>query len=215
MKLSDHTLAVLKNFAAINPSIVINPGRVQRTKAGEHVLAEAELEEDFPVVFGVDDLNLFLGNITTLKNPELEFTDKSVTMKADGLSTTFYSHSPQFIDQPPDKKMVMKNPDVTFEISNSTMSKITKLAAMNDLDFISIVGRKGKCFLQAHDETDTSNQVVTEVCDYEGDDFINKFERDTFQMLPDDYKVELKKGRYARFESKTKPIYYCFSMQIE
>ena len=81
MKLSEYGLSVLKNFAAINPGMVIRKGKVQQTiSQEENILVRAELEDEFTIDFGIADLNQFLGNVTTLQNPELSFTEKMVTM---------------------------------------------------------------------------------------------------------------------------------------
>ena len=81
MKLSEQTLTVLKNFASINSGVVLQKGNVQKTISPEQtILFEAKLEDNIPEPFGIYDLNQFLGNVTTLKNPELTFSDKSVIM---------------------------------------------------------------------------------------------------------------------------------------
>ena len=80
MKLSENALNVLKNFASINSGVVLNKGNVLRTISPEKsILVEATVEDDLPVPFVIYDLNQFLGNVTTLKNPELTFTKDHVT----------------------------------------------------------------------------------------------------------------------------------------
>ena len=61
MNLTDKTLTVLKNFAGINNSILVKEGNQLRTiSVAKNILAEAEIEEDFPRQFGIYDLNQFL-----------------------------------------------------------------------------------------------------------------------------------------------------------
>ena len=49
MKLSDNTLTILKNFAGINNSILVKQGTKLRTiSVAKNILAEAEIEEEFP-----------------------------------------------------------------------------------------------------------------------------------------------------------------------
>ena len=73
MKLSENTLTVLKNFAAINSGVVLNPGKKQKTISPEKsILVEATIEDDIPSEFGIYDLNQFLGIFTFLKNPRSE-----------------------------------------------------------------------------------------------------------------------------------------------
>ena len=49
MKLSDNALAILKNFAGINNSILVKEGNKLRTiSVAKNILAEAEIKEEFP-----------------------------------------------------------------------------------------------------------------------------------------------------------------------
>ena len=49
MKLSKHTLSMLKNFSDINMSIEIKEGNILRTvSVQKNILAQAELEDSFP-----------------------------------------------------------------------------------------------------------------------------------------------------------------------
>ena len=61
MKLSDKTLALLKNFAGINQSILVKQGSKLRTiSIAKNILAEVEITEEFPRDFAIYDLNQFL-----------------------------------------------------------------------------------------------------------------------------------------------------------
>ena len=84
MKISNNTLEVLKNFAAINSNLVFSSGQELKTiNEAKSVLGIAEIQEDFPQEFGIYDLNEFLSVISLVGNPSLEFKDKSVYLQAD------------------------------------------------------------------------------------------------------------------------------------
>ena len=54
MKLSDRTINLLKNYASINQSILFKQGSSLRTiSVMKNILAEANIDEDFPQEFGV------------------------------------------------------------------------------------------------------------------------------------------------------------------
>ena len=87
MKLSENTLSVLKNFASINGGVVLSSGKVQKTISPEKsILVEATVDDDIPTQFGIYDLNQFLGNLTTLRNPELTFSNDAVKLDDGELS---------------------------------------------------------------------------------------------------------------------------------
>ena len=77
MKLSEKTLTVLKNFAGINNSILVKQGTQLRTMSvAKNILAEADIQEDFPRQFGVYDLNQFLNGLSLHQDPEMDFTEE-------------------------------------------------------------------------------------------------------------------------------------------
>ena len=60
MKLSKHTLNMLRNFSDINMSIEIKQGNILRTvSVQKNILAQAELEDEFPQDFAIYELNRF------------------------------------------------------------------------------------------------------------------------------------------------------------
>ena len=57
MKISNETLAILKNFASINTNIVVREGSVLATVSeGKNILTLATVSESFPREFAVYDL---------------------------------------------------------------------------------------------------------------------------------------------------------------
>ena len=122
MKLSENTLSVLKNFSSINSGLVLQKGNVQKTISPEKsILVEAELEDIIPEQFGIYDLNQFLGNVTTLGNPDLTFTENSVLMYDGDITFNYYSCSPNLIVSPPDKELKLKQVDVSFTLTNAIL----------------------------------------------------------------------------------------------
>lgn len=219
MKLSEYTLTVLKNFSSINQGIVLGKGNVQKTISPEKsILVEAELEDAFPVKFGIYDLNQFLGNVTTLVDSDLSFTDKRVTMTdaSDGTYIEYGACTEDVIISPPDKPLTLKDPEVKFELPNVVLSKLLKLASMNSLPNLSIIGEKNKLFIQTHEKSnDLSNRAKKEISQYSGKDFIATFKVENLKLIPDDYKVELKLGAFAKFTSKTKKLIYFIALETK
>ena len=78
MKLSDNTLALLKNFAGINNSILVKQGNRLRTiSVAKNILAEADITEEFPRDFAIYDLNQFLNGLSLHQDPDLDFVEES------------------------------------------------------------------------------------------------------------------------------------------
>lgn len=217
MKLSDYTLSVLKNFSTINSGIVLRRGNVQKTMSPEKsILVEAELDESIPSSFGIYDLNQFLGNATTMNSPELEFSEKSVSMKDDTFTLYYLSCSPELIITPPDKELVINDPDATVDLTHATLTKILRLASMNDLPHVSFVAKDGELKMQAHEKSNpSSNHVFTSICEYHGNDFTATFKTENLKIIPDDYTVVIKSGAFAKFSSKNRKLTYFIAMETK
>lgn len=217
MKLSEFSLAVLKNFASINSGVVLQSGHVQRTMSPEKsILVEVELDDNVPAKFGIYDLNQFLGNVTTLDNPELDFTEKELSMTDDTFKLIYRPCAPELIISPPDKKLVIDNPDVTFDLNNTTLTKILRLASMNGLPNLSVVGKNGELSVMVHERAnDASNQAMTKIGEYTGTDFMASFKTENLKMLPDDYTVDVKLNAFAKFTSKTRKLTYFIALEVK
>ena len=201
MKISENTLSVLKNFSAINSGLVLQKGNVQKTISPEKsILVEVEIEDAIPSQFGIYDLNQFLGNVSTLGNPDLSFTENSVMMNDGDIAFNYYSCSPNLIVSPPDKELKLKQTDVSFTLTNAVFTKLLRLASMNNLTHLSVVGKNGEIRLQTHEKAnDTSNSASFKLNDYNGDDFIASFRVDNIKLVPGDYDVEIQLGAFAKF----------------
>lgn len=210
MKLSDFGLTVLKNFSTINSGLVLNQGKKQRTiSQDQSILAEVELDDDIPFKFAVYDLNQFLGNIVTLDNPDLIFQEKFVRMDSGSMSLNYYSSAPELIDSPPDKELVMNSPTVEFDLSNSDLTKLLRLASMNNLPTLTVLGSNGEIRLQVHEKNNsTSNFATTVLSKYEGADFTVSFKTENLKLIPGDYHVKLKENAFAIFDSVNSSLRY-------
>ena len=217
MKLSENTLAVLKNFASINSGVVLGAGTAQRTISPEKsILVEATIDDDIPTQFGIYDLNQFLGNLTTLRNPELTFSKEGVVLDDGELSFEYRACSANLIITPPEKELVLKSVDVTFFLPNDTLQKLIKVATMNGLPNLSVVGKNGQLLLKIHERAnDTSNSGTIQIGDYAGQDFTASFKTDNLKLLPNDYNVEIQKGAFAKFENASNTLKYFIALETK
>jgi hypothetical protein len=217
MKLSDNTLSVLKNFATINSGVVLQSGKVQKTISPEKsILVEATLEDDIPDRFGIYDLNQFLGNITTLKNPDVTFSKDSVSLTEGDFTLTYLACSPNLIITPPEKELALKTVDVAFTLTSASLSRLLKLAQMNNLPNLSVVGKDGELLLKIHEKAnDTSNYGSGKIGDYAGADFSATFKTENLKLLTDDYDVELQIGAFAKFVNKAGNLKYFIALETK
>ncbi len=225
MKLSDNTIAILKNFSTINSGILIKPGKVQRTmEINKRIIAEVELEEDFETGFGFGDLNQFLGNLSTFSAPDIEFEGqqdfdktlaKKLIIKDKVLSLEYYSASPKVIVSPPDKALVMKQVDAKFELEDQLLKRVLQIANINNLPNITIRSKKNKMELVVSDKKNsTSNAVKVDIDQmFDGPPFSVDFLTENFRMIPGSYDVEVMVGGFSKFTNKSKPLNYIIALE--
>lgn len=121
MKLSDNTIAVLKNFGNINSGLFFKKGKTLRTVSEKkNILVKATIEDSIPSDFGIYDLNEFLSVISLHKNDlELEFDDKNVVISGQkGRSKIKYRFcDSNMIVSPPEKELQMPDPEIEISLS--------------------------------------------------------------------------------------------------
>ena len=161
MKLSDSTLAVLKNFAGINNSILVKKGNQLRTiSVAKNILAEAEIPEDFPRDVAIYDLNQFLNGLSLHQDPNLDFTEDShITIKEGKRRVKYFYADPQVIIAPPDKEINLPTQEICFQLESNSLEKLIKAAAVYQLPDLSVIGRDGEIHMVVRDKkNDPSNE---------------------------------------------------------
>jgi hypothetical protein len=137
-----------------------------------------------------------------------------VVMSSGDMSLNYYSCSPSLIISPPNKELVLPKIDVAFNISNATLTKILRLASMNNLPNLSVIGKNGEIKLQAHEaKNDTSNFVSTSIDEYVGADFSISFKTENLRLIPDDYNVEIAIGGFSKWSNKSGNLTYYIAME--
>ena len=127
MKLSDKTINLLKNFSTINQSILFKQGNNLRTiSVMKNILAEANIDEDFPKDFGIYDLNQFLNGLALHQTPELDFDngDNYALIKEGKMRSRYFFADASVIVSPPDKPIELPTEDVGFVITSQQLEKL-------------------------------------------------------------------------------------------
>ena len=154
MKLSEQTVALLKNFSGINQNIQFKAGsKISTISAQKNILVSAEINESFPSDFAIYDLNKMLGVMSLFKDPDLDIGEK--TMKIGGKVDYMFA-DPAMIVSPPDKELAFPDPEITFTLYNSDFSQVIKAASVLGLPHICVEGKDNKMSLVATDVNNSS-----------------------------------------------------------
>ncbi len=215
MKLSEKTLTVLKNFAGINNSILVKEGTQLRTMSvAKNILAEAEIEEDFPRQFGVYDLNQFLNGLSLHQDPEMDFSEESyLTIREGRRKVKYFFADPQVIISPPDKQITLPSEDVHFELESGALDKLLKAAAVYQLPDLCVVGEAGVVKLVVRDKkNDTSNSYSVDVGETDKE-FSFNFKVENIKIIPGSYDVIVSSKLLSEFKNSTYNLKYYIALE--
>lgn len=203
MKLSAETITILKNFSAINQSIIFKPGNVIKTISPQKtVMASATVADEFPVEAGIYNLGRFLATMGLHQSPELEFGTRSVTV-SEGDAASFVSYTdPSMIISPPEKEVKLPGVDVSVNVTAENFKKVLNASSVLGLPEIAFVGEDGVCYLKAIDSANPSADSHKIRVGETDDTFTLIIKTENLNILPGDYTVELSSKGISKFSGK-------------
>ena len=215
MKLSDKTLVILKNFAGINNSILVKRGDSLRTiSLAKNILAEANINEEFPRDFAIYDLNQFLNGLGLHQDPELDFKEDSFLSIREGKRRVKYFFAdPQVITSPPEKTLTLPTEDVCFQLDSVTLEKLLKAAAVYQLPDLSAIGEAGVVKLVVRDKkNDTSNEYAVVVGETDKN-FTFNFKVENIKIIPGAYDVVVSSKLLSKFTNTQYDLKYYIALE--
>ena len=210
MKLNQHTIDTLKNFAGINTNILIKEGdELSTISTMRNIFAKAKVSDSFTNQFGIYDLNEFLSAVSGFSKPELTLKDKYLTISSEGnRSKVKYYYSDPSVIVSPQKEVNMPEADVTFSLSESNYKELLKMAAILKSPDLALIGTKGgDIILKVCDKkNDTSNSFDIVVGQGATADYTFYFKVENMKMLDGDYDVSVSSKSISHFKNKKLPI---------
>ena len=221
MELTEKTMQVLKNYATINPNIVITEGNVIKTVSeAKNVLSSVELDVSFPQTFGIYELSEFLSVLSLVDSPRLKFEDTYVLVTdSAGRSRIKYFYSDIYMLTTPSKDIIMPETEVKFTLDTDTLSRLKRAASVLGHDEISITneGKRGSSVkLTVVDKDDaTSNSFFSFVEGEfeEGVDFNFIMNVNNLKIVNEDFQVGISKKLISNFKSLQSPIEYFIALE--
>ena len=217
MKLNQHTIDTLKNFAGINTNILIKEGdELSTISTMRNIFARAKVSDSFTNQFGIYDLNEFLSAVSGFSKPELTLKDKYLTISSEGSrSKVKYYYSDPSVIVSPQKEVNMPEADVTFSLSESNYKELSKMAAILKSPDLALIGTKGgDIILKVCDKkNDTSNSFDIVVGQGATADYTFYFKVENMKMLDGDYDVSVSSKSISHFKNKKLPIEYWIALE--
>ena len=195
MKLSEHTIEVLKNFASINQNLVIKEGSTLTTmSAMKNIVAKADVEESFDKEVAIYDLNEFLASISLFTSPILDFKEGFVTIKEENSpkNSLKYFYSDPSVVTSPSKTITMPSKEVSFTLNGENLNKLKRAAGVIQAPDLVLEKKDADVFLTVKDKkNDTANTFSVDVdTTTEGSNFKFYYKVENLKVMEGNYDVK-------------------------
>ena len=220
MKLSEHTIEVLKNFATINQNLVIKEGSTLTTmSAMKNIVAKADVEESFDKEVAIYDLNEFLASISLFTSPILEFNEGFVTIKEENSpkNSLKYFYSDPSVVTSPNKTITMPSKEVSFTLNGENLNKLKRAAGVIQAPDLVLEKKDADVFLTVKDKkNDTANTFSIDVdTKTEGSNFKFFYKVENLKVMEGNYDVEISSKNISHLKSTNKDVEYWVALEPE
>ena len=213
MIIHNDTIEILKNFAEINQSLIIETGDTIKTVSEQtNVLAKAKLNQSFPQDFAIYDLNKFLGVLSLFTEPSFEFSERSITIQSsidannfqagDSVAEYQFANMSLFENE---RKILAKNidlpsEDAVFRLDEKFFVAIMRAAGVMSLPEIAVVANNGKLKVQANDSKTSVDSYAVDLGPSDAN-FKMIFKLENLKLLKGSYDVKISDKGLGHFKN--------------
>lgn len=215
MKLSKDTVALFKNFAGINSNLLLKEGnKIATISAQKNVMSDTTVTESFPSEFGIYDLNEFLGAMSLFEDPELDFSEKYVTIKEGGASIKYFAADPSVLTSP-QKAITFPEAEIEFTLTSTMLHMIQKTASVLRSNDLTVVGADGKIVIQVGDKKNATGNTYNAQVGSTDKEFKVNLKVENLKMLPGDYLVSISSKKISRFKATSTELVYYVAVEAD
>lgn len=218
MKLSNETLAVLKNFSSINQGLHFKKGKkISTVSSSKTVLAQAVLSDDFPQDFCIYDLNQFLAVHGLFKDgADIDFDSSNVIFKGGKSKVKYRITDKNMIVTPPEKEIVLPSLDCSFSLTQSDLEWIMKTSSVLSSPHIAIQSDGDTVNLLTFDASDDSAHTNSfELGEGNGKTYKVVFKTENLKLIPGTYDVNVSFKGIGHFKNTQEDIDYWIAFELK
>ena len=201
MKLSPNTVNILKNFATIQPNLIVNAGSTINHGIGRNGLAKQRLVL-------LECLNEFLTVYNLLEDPEVTFFDDHLTLTSGNSKMTYRFAETKNLTSPT-KSIKLDEGDVTVNLAENQVASIRSAAAALGHGIVGFIGDGKKIKIVVHDPSGSNaNKLEIDLEQSTDQTFELNCQVAEIKVLPGDYEVILSKKLLSKWVNKNTVVYY-------
>ena len=215
MKISKETLNILKAYTAINPNLMLKPGKQLSTISPQkNIMSDVSIEEDFPVNFGIYDTQEFLLAVSLFNNPDFEFNEKSVIISEGKNSITYWSAEEKVLTLPT-KEVKFPDAEINFKLTAQILELVNKSANVLKAADLSVIGDGKVISLKVGDKkVDSANSYQVEVGETSMN-FVINLKIGLLKIVTGDYDVSISTKKISKFKHCDKPLTYYIAVESD
>jgi len=216
MKLSNETLAVLKNFSTINQGLQFKKGKkISTVSSSKTVLAQAVLPDAFPQDFCIYDLNQFLAVHGLFKDgADIDFDSSNVIFKGGKSKVKYRMTDKNMIVTPPEKEIVLPSVDCSFALTQSDLEWIMKTSSVLSSPHIAVQSDGETIQLLTFDASDDSAHTNSiELGEGNGKTYKVVFKTENMKLIPGAYDVDISFKGIGHFKNSQEDIDYWIAFE--
>jgi hypothetical protein len=169
-------------------------------------MADATVSETFPD-FGIYDLNEFLGAMSLFEDPELDFSEKYVTIKQGNSSIKYFAAESSVLTAP-QKSITFPAHEIEFNMSSAMLNMIHRTASVLRATDLSIIGDGSTITAVVGDKKNATGNSFSEPVGQSDKKFKVNLKVENLKMLPGDYTVSISSKKISRFQGSGDLVYY-------
>jgi hypothetical protein len=213
VRISEDTITILKNFAAIQKNLAIDPGTGEGTRLrtwGENrdVVAFANISEAIPAEMNIYDLNQFISLLTSFKNPTLDLSNNTYALirSEDGKAKTkFFYAERDLLSVPKSYSVKFSEPFLTFTMKQKDLQQLTKFAGILGVPDLQVTTENGDIVMRVYDKENSKvSSFDINMGEYTGTaTFDIHMKTDKLKFMAGDYEVSFIEKGLSRFASES------------
>ena len=223
VKLSKRTLEILKNLGTIHSHLFVPVGnKISTISPAKNIVAITNIPENFPVEFGIFDMQMLLGAFSLFENLKIELNDNFMTITEEGgakgtPTIKFYYAALNTLTSIPSKEPSFPTEDnITFNLTNTDIEKIKRASTTLGHNTVVFSNKNGKLKVMVINVDKSGfasktlkNSFSFDLCDTGIDDECSAIILiENLKLLKSDYKVTICPQYISKFSSVSDDITY-------
>lgn len=219
IKFGERTLAILKNYATIHPSIKFVAGQdlIVGDSTGT-VLACAKIDETIPTVFPIANLsglNTILG-MKSFDGASLDFSEEGmINIKGKGQAVKFHASDEMFADLP-GEPIELENEDFKADVNPEVIKEFRKACGALGHTICKFVNLDGKAYMVGNNPLlPNSNDFKVELGDTDKEDGEFSIKIANLSLILDgNYTVTAQSDMLVKFISADERLQYMIGIEL-